>query len=121
MISPGLSSEVTGEKKFAQTMIIPPREEEQRLSVPPIGSQRSADPRLGVRENGAWISLFAALAVLLVAVTVTAARHTRPVSRAAHTATSTTGLATSPDVRSSVNSTLRLKMPSRVDRPAPIW
>ncbi|HSY39505.1 MAG TPA: serine/threonine-protein kinase [Polyangia bacterium] len=72
-VAPSSDPDVTGERKFAQTMIIPPRDQGRRLTVPPIVGE------IGklLRENGAWISLFAALAILLVGVTLTAARHTR--------------------------------------------
>jgi hypothetical protein len=79
--SPG----TTGEKKFAQTMIIPPRDQGVRLSVPPIFGKifgelhgKVVKPVGNVlRENGGWISLFIGLTALLVGVTVTAARHAR--------------------------------------------
>jgi eukaryotic-like serine/threonine-protein kinase len=77
--------EEPGEKKFARTMIIPPRDHEGRLSVPTIFGQICGNiirPLGGVlRENGAWISLFIGLAALLVGVTVTAARHRPPTVR----------------------------------------
>ena len=71
--------------QFARTMIIPPRDQErQRVSMPPIVGEtfgkiigKIAPIGRLLRENGAWISLFAALAVLLVGVTLTAARHSR--------------------------------------------
>lgn len=87
-VSPEQSPEEAGEKKFARTMIIPPRDQGGRLSLPPIFSKifgkisggsfgKIAGPVGSVlRENGVWISLFIGLAVLLVGVTVTAARHT---------------------------------------------
>lgn len=88
-VSEGGSAEVPGERKFARTMIIPPRDQERRLSVPPVVGQIFGEVSQIVRpigkllrENGAWISLFAALAVLLVGVTLTAARHTRRVTAA---------------------------------------
>jgi len=72
-IDPSADPEATGERKFAQTMLIPPRDQGRRLTVPPIVGE------IGklLRENGVWISLFTALAILLVGVTLTAARHTR--------------------------------------------
>jgi serine/threonine protein kinase len=88
-VSEGGSAEVPGERKFARTMIIPPRDQERRLSGPPVVGQIFGEVSQIVRpigkllrENGAWISLFAALAVLLVGVTLTAARHTRRVTAA---------------------------------------
>jgi hypothetical protein len=60
-------------------MIIPPRDQGVRLSVPPIVAEtfkKIVGPVGSVlRENGAWILLFVGLAALLVGVTVTTARH----------------------------------------------
>ncbi len=78
-VSPDQSPEGTGEKKFARTMIIPPRDQGVRLSVPPIVAEtfgKIVGPLRNVlRENGAWILLFIGLTALLVGVTVTTARH----------------------------------------------
>jgi eukaryotic-like serine/threonine-protein kinase len=68
--------------QFARTMIIPPRDQGQvpsmQWTIPPIVSQTVEQIGKLLRENGVWISLFVGLAALLVGVTVTAARHSRP-------------------------------------------
>ena len=78
-VSPDQSAEPAGDKKFARTMIIPPRDRGVRLSVPPIVAEtfnKLVGPLGNVlRENGAWIFVFIGLAAALVGVTLTAARH----------------------------------------------
>ena len=65
-VSPDQSAEPAGDKKFARTMIIPPRDQGVRLSVPPIVAEtfnKLVGPLGNVlRENGAWIFVFIGLA-----------------------------------------------------------
>ena len=87
-VSPDQSfeGERPGEKKFARTMIIPPRDQGVRLSMPPIGQilrqmfgkifgETGGPVGTALRENGIWILLFIGLAALLVGVTVRPTRH----------------------------------------------
>ena len=63
--APSQAPEATGEKKFAQTMIIPPRDQGRRLTIPPIvgeiGERCSGRTGPGFRCSPPWRSCWSGL------------------------------------------------------------